>query len=148
MTWWRHQMETFYALLAICAGIYRSPVNSLHKVQWHGALMFSLICAWINGGVNTWEAGDLRRHGAHYDTTVMGFRMISVAILNYISMKMLLKSLIPEENFKIMSAFAVSTVSADGLAPSGAGSSVDTVMIRCSFCINCIMPNRSHCVLD
>ena len=29
-------------------GIYRSPVNSPHKGQWRGALMFSLICAWIN----------------------------------------------------------------------------------------------------
>ena len=56
--WWRHQMETFSALLAICAGIffliffsnfYRSPVNSPHKGQWRGALMFSLICVWING---------------------------------------------------------------------------------------------------
>ena len=24
-----------------------SPVNSPHKGQWHGALMFSVICAWI-----------------------------------------------------------------------------------------------------
>ena len=47
--WWRHQMETFSALLAICAG---SPVNSPHKGQWRGALMFSLICVWINGWVN------------------------------------------------------------------------------------------------
>ena len=30
-------------------GIHRSPVNSPHKSQWRGALMFSLICAWING---------------------------------------------------------------------------------------------------
>ena len=29
-------------------GIHRSPVNSPHKGQWRGALMFSLICAWIN----------------------------------------------------------------------------------------------------
>ena len=34
-----------------------------------GALMLSLICAWINGWVNTGEAGDLRRHRAHYDVT-------------------------------------------------------------------------------
>ena len=33
--------------------------------------MFSLICAWINGSVNNREAGDLRRHGAHYDVIVM-----------------------------------------------------------------------------
>ena len=42
-TWWRHQM----------------------------ALMFSLICAWTHGWVNTREAGDLRHHRAHYDVTVM-----------------------------------------------------------------------------
>ena len=33
-------------------GIHRSPVNSPYKGQWHGALMFSLICAWGNGLVN------------------------------------------------------------------------------------------------
>ena len=52
-------------------GIHRSPVNSHHKGQWHGALVFSLICAWINGWVNNREAGDLRRHHAHYDVIVM-----------------------------------------------------------------------------
>ena len=69
--WWRHQMETFSVLLAICAG--ESPGNSSHKGQWlwRGALMFSLICAWINGWVNNREAGDLRRHRAHYDVTVI-----------------------------------------------------------------------------
>ena len=57
-TWWRHQMETFSALLALCAGgIHRSPVNSPHDGQWRGALSFSLICAWINGWVNNGEAG-------------------------------------------------------------------------------------------
>ena len=64
ITWWRHQMETFSALLAIC-------VNSPHKGQWRGALMFSLICVWINGWINNREAGDLRRNRAHYDVTVM-----------------------------------------------------------------------------
>ena len=52
-------------------GIHRSPVNSPHKGQWRGALMFSLISAWINGWVNNGEAGDLRRHPAHYDVIVM-----------------------------------------------------------------------------
>ena len=47
-TWWRHQMETFSALLAICAG--NSPVP---------------------GRVNNREAGDLRRYRAHYDVIVM-----------------------------------------------------------------------------
>ena len=39
--------------------------------QWCGALMFSLICVWINGWVNSGEAGYLRRYRAHYDVTVM-----------------------------------------------------------------------------
>ena len=39
--------------------------------RWCGALMFSLICVWINGWVNNREAGDLRRHRAHYEVTVM-----------------------------------------------------------------------------
>ena len=52
-------------------GIHRSPVNSPHKGQWRGALIFSLICAWINDWVNNREAGDLRRYRAHYDVIVM-----------------------------------------------------------------------------
>ena len=51
--------------------IHRSPVNSQHKGQWRGALMFSLICTWINGWVNNHEAGELRRYSAHYDVIVM-----------------------------------------------------------------------------
>ena len=47
------------------------PVNFPHKGQWRGALMFSLICAWMNGWVNNREAGDSRRHRAHYDVTAM-----------------------------------------------------------------------------
>ena len=50
--------------------------NSPHKGQWRGALMFSLICAWINDWVNNREACNLRRHGAHYDVFVMIFHKI------------------------------------------------------------------------
>ena len=64
---WKH----FPLYWAIVRGIHRSPVNSPHKGQWCGALMFSLICAWINSWVNNREAGDLRRHCTHYDVTVM-----------------------------------------------------------------------------
>ena len=52
-------------------GIHRSPVNSPHKGQWRGALVFSLICVWINDWINNREAGDLRRYRAHYDVIVM-----------------------------------------------------------------------------
>ena len=70
-TWWRHQMETFSALLALCADYSPVPVNSPHKGQWLGALMFTLICAPINDWVNNREAGDLRRHLDHYGVSVM-----------------------------------------------------------------------------
>ena len=53
-TWWRHQIETFSALLDICAG--NSPVPGE-----------------INGWVNNREAGDLRHHRAHYDVIVIFF---------------------------------------------------------------------------
>ena len=42
-----------------------------HKGQRRGALMFSLICAWINGWVNNRGAGDLRHSRAHYDVNVL-----------------------------------------------------------------------------
>ena len=51
--------------------IHRSPVNSHHKGQWRGDLVFSLICAWTNGWVNNRDAGDLRRNRTHYDVTIM-----------------------------------------------------------------------------
>ena len=54
-------------------GIHRSPVNSPHKGQWRGAWLLSFICAWINVWVNKRGAGDLIRHRAHYDLTVMTY---------------------------------------------------------------------------
>ena len=60
---WKH----FPRCWPFVRGIHRLPVNSQHKGQWRGALMFSLICTRLNGWVNNPEAGDLRRHSAHYD---------------------------------------------------------------------------------
>ena len=51
---WKH----FPCYWPFVRGIHRSPVNSPHKGQWRGALMFSLICARINAWVNNSEAGD------------------------------------------------------------------------------------------
>ena len=51
-------------------GIHWLPVVSHHKGQWCGALMFALICAWINTWANYQEASDLRCHHAHYEVTV------------------------------------------------------------------------------
>ena len=64
---WKH----FPRYWPFVRGIHRSPVNSQHKGQWRGALMFSFICVWINGWVNNGETGDLRRYRAHYDVSVM-----------------------------------------------------------------------------
>ena len=52
-------------------GIHRSRWLPRTKGQWRGALMFSLICTWINDWVNSREADDLRRHRGHYDVSVM-----------------------------------------------------------------------------
>ena len=49
-------------------GIHQSLANSPQKGQWCRALLFSVIRTWINGWVNNREAGDLRRHCAHYHT--------------------------------------------------------------------------------
>ena len=57
------------------------PVDSLHKGQWRGALMFSLICAWTNGWANNRDAGDLRLHRAHYDVTVIIIKPILLDLL-------------------------------------------------------------------
>ena len=58
--------------------IHRSLGNSPHKGQWRGALMFSLICVWINGWVNNRGAGDLRRNQTHYDVIVMELRLEAI----------------------------------------------------------------------
>ena len=64
---WKH----FLRYWPFVRGIHRSPVNSPHKGQWRGALMFSSICVWITDLVNNGDSGDLRRYRAHYDVTVM-----------------------------------------------------------------------------
>ena len=58
-------------------GIHRSPVNSLHKGQWRGALMVISSAPSLNGWINNHEAGDLRRHCVHYNIIVIGVREMS-----------------------------------------------------------------------
>ena len=62
-------------------GIHRSPVNSSHKGQWRGALMFSLMWVWINDWVNNREASDLRRYRTHYDVIVMSCALTRLSYL-------------------------------------------------------------------
>ena len=49
-TWWRHQMETVSALLAICAG--NSSVTGEFPAQRQVARSFDVFFSWINGWVN------------------------------------------------------------------------------------------------
>ena len=80
--WWRHQMETFSALLVICAR--NSPVTGEFPAQRPVTLSFDVffdlrrntrlskqLWDWINGWVNNREAGYLRRHRGHHDVIVM-----------------------------------------------------------------------------
>ena len=77
--WGRHQMKTFPRYWPFVRGIHRPPVNSPHKGQWHGTLMFPLICAWIDSWANNRETGDLRRNRAHYGVTVLQSRTCSIS---------------------------------------------------------------------
>ena len=61
---WKH----FPCYWPFVRGIHRSPVSPLPKAS---DAVFSLICAWTEGWVNNRDAGDLRRHCAHHDITVM-----------------------------------------------------------------------------
>ena len=64
-------METFSALLAICAGI--SPVPGEFSTQRSVTRSFDVFFDLrLNKRlINNCEAGDLRRYLAHYDVTVM-----------------------------------------------------------------------------
>ena len=70
-SWWRHQMETFSALLVICAGFL--PVTGEFPKQRPATRtsIFSRICGSKNGWVNKRFAGDLILHRVHYDVTVI-----------------------------------------------------------------------------
>ena len=63
-------MEIFSALLAICAG--NSPVRGAFPTQRPVTRSFDVYFDLrLIGWVNNREAGDLRRHRAHYDVIVM-----------------------------------------------------------------------------
>ena len=81
--WWRHQMETFSALLAISAG--NSPVPGEFPTQRPVTRSFDVYFDLRpnNGWVNNREAGDLRRHRAHYDVIVMLWRLMRVQNLKF-----------------------------------------------------------------
>ena len=70
-------METFSALLAICTG--NSPVTGELPAQRPETQSFNVFfdLRLKNGGVNNGEAGNLRRHRAHYDVIVMTYHTVN-----------------------------------------------------------------------
>ena len=71
-------METFSALLAICAK--NSLVTDKFPAQRPVTRSFDVFfdLRLINDWVNNGEAGDLRRHRAHYDVIVMWLLLVNV----------------------------------------------------------------------
>ena len=63
---WRH----FLRYWPFVQRIHRPPVNSPHQGQWRELWCLLWLASWINNR----EAGDLRRHHAHYDVIVMHFK--------------------------------------------------------------------------
>ena len=74
--WWRHQVEKFSTLLALCEE--NSPVTSEFSSQKPVTQSFDVF---FDLHLNCWEhnrnAGDSRRHRAHYDVTEMNQDLIS-----------------------------------------------------------------------
>ena len=64
--WWRHQMEIFFALLALC--VWNSPVTgefpSQRPVTW-SFWCFLWSHTWTNGWVNNWDATVLHNFSWH-----------------------------------------------------------------------------------
>ena len=80
LSWWRQQIGKFSACLVLCD--WNPPLDSPHKGQWRGAVVFSLICAWTNGWKNSRDNGNLRRHRDHYDVIVMNW-FVTVGYFRY-----------------------------------------------------------------
>ena len=68
-TWWRHEMETFFPVTGTLWGEFIGEFPSQKPVT--RSFDFSLIWAWTKVWANNRNAGDLWRHCAHYDVTVM-----------------------------------------------------------------------------
>ena len=77
---WKHFPRYWHFV----SGTNRSPVDSPHKGLWRGpgdAELWCFISAWTNGWVNNLDAGDLRRHRANYNVTVM---VITVTVMDFL----------------------------------------------------------------
>ena len=77
--WWRHQMGTFSALLAICAG--NSPVPGEFPTQRPVTRSFDVyIDLRPDTRLSNCKAGDLRRSHTHYDVIVMNHKYVGLRL--------------------------------------------------------------------
>ena len=83
---WKH----FPRYWPFVRGIHQSPVNSPHKGQWRGALMFSSICAWINVWIKqSWGCWfettlcPLWRHRNGYDIFAISVSWLHDCVLDF-----------------------------------------------------------------
>ena len=70
MIWWRHQMKTLSAFLAICASLVTGEFPAKRPVT-RGFDVFFDLRLYKNGWLKNREAGDLRRHRTQYDVIIM-----------------------------------------------------------------------------
>ena len=87
--WRRNHIETFSALVDLCEGNHRSPVDSPTKASDAEYWCFIDLCQ-NKSGANNRNAGDLRPHRTHYDVTVMHpdvdhSTTQNIAVHNYLS---------------------------------------------------------------
>ena len=84
-TWWRHQMEALPALLVPCVG--NSPFTGEFPTQRPVTRSFGVFfdLRLNNAWVNNLDAGDSRRHRAHYDVIVMTICSISNTLRPWLS---------------------------------------------------------------
>ena len=98
--------RNFFRVTGHLCGEFTGPRwNFPHKGQWRGALIFSLICVWINGWVNNREAGDLRRCRAHYNVTVMWYSWIRSCSRCFLGIELLIHALRRPVSLVLMLSF-------------------------------------------
>ena len=102
ITWWCHQMETFSALLAICAG--NSPVTSEYTAQRTMTRSFDVFLDLrLNKRLSKQSWGcDLRSHRAHYDVTaIRKFSVKTAGAISWYFIPSFIKNSRPIYNVKI-----------------------------------------------
>ena len=79
-SWWCHQMETFSALLTLCEG--NAPITNGFLTKASNAELWCFIWSAPEQILaSRRDAGDLRRHCAHYSITVMNVNLSRTASL-------------------------------------------------------------------